>query len=136
MTTYYTDTNVFLRFLLQDNDQLFQLSKRYFTRAAAGEITICVLSEIIPELVYVLEKIYSLSADEITKCIGSIIRTPYFQVEQRQAWMRSLELYQVVDADIVDIFLAVKANEGKVGVLSFDKDFKKIDRALRKIKSN
>jgi len=127
MKKLYADTNTFLRFLLQDNIEQAKIAEKKFTLAKEKKLIIIIISEIIPELIYVLSGVYKLSRAETAKQVDNIVKTPYFKVEQRDLWIKALKAYSQVKIDIVGIFLAAKASEEDGEVFSFDKDFKKSD---------
>lgn len=126
MKKLYADTNTFLRFLLQDNLEQARVAAEKFTLAKEKKLKIIVISEVIPELAYVLSGVYKLSRVEAAQQINHLINTPYFEIEQKDIWSKAMEIYPQVKIDVVDIFLAVKANQAAGEVFSFDQDFKKI----------
>ncbi len=128
MKKLYADTNTFLRFLLQDNIEQAKIAEKNFILAKENKLQVIVISEVIPELVYVLAGVYKLSRAETAKQVSYIVETPYFKVEQRSLWIQVLEAYPQVKVDVVDIFLAVKAAENDGAVFSFDHDFEKLDQ--------
>lgn len=129
MKTYYADTNLFVRFVMQDGGELFHLAKKYVAQAKSGEIEIVVLAEILIEINYVLRKVYNLSRKEVGEYLRSIIETPYLTVPEREVLIVALEKYERVNADLIDVILYEKAKEANAEVLSFDKaDFKKIKK--------
>lgn len=130
MKKLYVDTNNFLRFLLQDNIEQAKVAEKKFTLAKEEKVKIIIISEVIPELVYVLSGVYKLSRVKVAKYIEYIVKTAYFNVEQRDVWVKVMSIYPQVNVDIVDIFLAVKAKDEDGEVLSFDKDFEKLEKHL------
>lgn len=126
MKVYFTDTNVFLRFLLKDNLKLTNKAKSYFTLAKKGRIRIIVLSVVILEIEYVLRKVYSQSRQEIAKKISSLVKSIYFEIEDRSLWLDVLALYPKANLDPVDIFLFEKAKQNGGEVLSFDNKLAKL----------
>lgn len=128
MKKLYADTNTFLRFLLQDNIEQAKIAEKNFTLAKKKKLRVIIISEIIPELVYVLSGVYKLSREETAKQVSNIIETPYFDIKRRDIWAKVMDLYLQVNIDVVDIFLAVKANKEGGEVFSFDQDFEKLAR--------
>ncbi len=126
MKIYFADTNVFLRFLLEDNLKFTKKAGAYFTLAKKGQIKVVILSVIILEIEYVLRKVYSQSRQEITKQISSLIKSVYFEVEDRSLWLEVMELYSKVNIDMVDLLLFVKAKTNKAEVLTFDQKLAKL----------
>lgn len=128
MRFYFADTNVFLRFLLQDNPKQYDQAKNYFLQAKAGKIKIFIIPEIILEIDYVLKKVYILPRIEVSSKLLHLVSTPYFEVKDRDLWIKSLEIYIATSFDLVDIFLFTTANREGGEVLSFDRDFKKLKK--------
>ncbi|MBT3250022.1 MAG: PIN domain-containing protein [Candidatus Pacebacteria bacterium] len=128
MKKLYADTNTFLRFLLQDNVKQAEIAEKKFALAKEKKLRVIIISEIIPELTYVLSGVYKLSRVETAKQVANILKTPYFDIKHRDTWDKVMDLYPQVNIDVVDIFLAVRANEEGGEVFSFDKDFEKIAR--------
>lgn len=123
---YFADTNVFLRFLLKDNPQLSKKAKYYFTQAKSGTIKIIVLSEILLEIEYVLRKVYRQSRQSISKKLASLIKSPYFEIEEKNLWISIIEYYQKKNLDLVDLLLFEKAKANNAKVLTFDQRLAKI----------
>jgi predicted nucleic-acid-binding protein len=130
---YFADTNVFLRFLIQDNLEQYDQAKNYFSQAKAGKIKIFIIPEIILEIDYVLKKVYSLPRIEVSSKLLHLTSTPYFEVKDRDLWIKSLEIYNKTNFDLVDIFLFTSANREGGEVLSFDQDFNKLKRLHSRI---
>ncbi len=130
MTTYFADANIFLRFILKDNELLAKKSRSYFTQAKDGKIIIIVLSEIILEIEYVLRKVYSIPRKEIASKLSDLINASYFKLNERSIYAQAMNIYKDITADLVDIFLLLKSKEGNGQVLSFDRDFQKLKSKL------
>lgn len=131
MRTFFADTNLFIRFFLKDNALLTKKAKFYFLQARSKKIRLLIVSEIIPEIEYILRKVYQLTRKEIEKHLSSLVRTTYFEIERRNLWLEVLRIYPEIKVDLVDIFLFLIAKKEKAEVLSFDKDFRKLKRFLR-----
>lgn len=127
MKSYYIDANVFLRFLLKDDTDLYTEAESFLRQASDGKIKIVLLSEILLEINYVLRSVYSLNRKEIAEKLSSIIKTPYIQVPDRTALIEALEKYKKINVDLADLILYEKAEENGAEVFTFDAtDFKKI----------
>lgn len=131
MVTYFADANIFLRFILKDNEVLAKKSRNYFTQAKARKIIILVLSEIVLEIEYVLRKVYSIPRKEIASQLSDLINASYFKIDERSIYDQAMRIYQDTTVDLVDIFLLLKAKEKNAQVLSYDKDFDKLDKMLK-----
>lgn len=60
------------------------------------------------------------------KKIPSLVKSIYFEIEDRSMWLDVLALYPKANLDMVDIFLFEKAKQNGGEVLSFDQDFVKL----------
>jgi len=131
MKIFFADTNLFIRFFLQDNLKLARKAKFYFLRAKNKKIKLVVISEIIPEIEYILRKVYHLPKKEVEKHLSGLLKAPYFEVERRNFWLEAVRIYQETEVDLVDIFLFLIAKKEEAQVLSFDEDFRKLARIIK-----
>lgn len=126
MKKYLVDTNYLLRFLLNDiPDQSNEVEKN-FEKAKRGEIDIIVDEVVILELEFALRRSYKLGRGDIVKYVGVILNLPYIDLRERQNLLEAFVFYNRTNLDITDCFLGVKAKNEGAEVLSFDKDFKKL----------
>ena len=125
MKKYFVDTNVILRFLLQDNHLQCEEADKAFKKAKDGEIEIIICQSIIFEIAYVLEKYYETEKEEIVNMLGKIMNVPYLEIENRSEFLKAILKFNSSNIGLIDCFLAVKAQLANAEVLSFDKDLKK-----------
>jgi len=128
MKSYFADTNFYLRFILKDNQNQAEESKKFLTRAKNGEIKIIFLPEVIFEMEFVLRSVYSLSKKEVVKYLLPLIKTDYLEIQDREIWLVAFKIFQEKSFPLFDIFLFLKAKRKEGEVLSFDKDFKKLKK--------
>lgn len=121
-----TDTNIFIRIFIQDNPEQTLEAQKYLDQAKKGKLKLKIISEIIPEIEYVLRKVYKVSKDKIVDNILLIMEASYLDVENRPEWTKSLNLYLKNNIDLIDSFLYVSKLKHDMKILTFDKDFKKI----------
>lgn len=126
MKKYIVDTNIFLRFLLKDNEKFYQQAKKYFIDAKDKKIVLILLSQVIFEIDYVLKGVYKLSRQESADILKNLMKFPYLQVENRQVIAEAIGKYAEKNIDLVDLFLLETARKEGAEVLSFDKDFSKL----------
>lgn len=126
MKSYLADSNIFLRLFLQDNSKQSKKSASYISDAKDGKIEIVVSSEIIPEIEYVLRKVYKASKGVVIEHLSGIIKTSYIKVEKRNIWIEAINLYSNNNIDLIDALLYAEAKDQDLAILSFDEDFKKI----------
>ena len=126
MKKLFADTNIFIRFLIGDNPEQLKQAKKYFQLAKDRKIQIVILSEILIEINHVLNKVYGISKSQIAEKLSELVRSEYFEVEDRKLWIRIFDLYPKMNIDLVDILLFEMAKSRDGEVLSFDKDFKRL----------
>ena len=127
MTTFFADTNIFLRFLLGDVPFQYQLAKEYLQRAKKGHIKIVVCPIVVFEIFLALNEPYGFDKNKVTKALKTIVKMDYLEIEDRQNLIQALRLYQQQNMDLTDCFLFVKAKNAAGEVLSFNKDFKRLE---------
>jgi predicted nucleic acid-binding protein len=122
------DANVILRFFLEDNDEQFKRSKEFFRKLEFGEDDALLTEIVFAEVIWVLQKVYSIPRKEISQKYLILLRYNGIKtVFSKEIFSESLKLYAVHTVDIQDIFLAVLARMNDSKLISFDKtDFKKL----------
>ena len=121
------DTNVLVRFLTQDDDAQFQV--------AAGLIEGCtrdvpgyVCREVMIELVWVLERAYKYSREEIAKALLGIVTASQLSVENAQDIASVVNLYRKEGYDFADLMIRQAAQRTENRVLkTFDQKLARLD---------
>ncbi|MBM4123022.1 MAG: type II toxin-antitoxin system VapC family toxin [Nitrospira sp.] len=122
------DTNVLVRYLVQDDPgqsrRASQLISRECTREAPGFINRIVLCE----LVWVLETAYGYSKEAIAGVLEKVLRTSQFQIEDVQAAWTAFRLYRKGRADFADCLLGtVNHHQGCDRTVTFDQQAGKLE---------
>ena len=125
MKKFVIDTNLILRLLLGDDENQFVKSKRYFEKASKGNFKLIVFTQVIFEIIYVLEKFYKLSRNEISEKILILINLDYLKIEERDILNKVFNEYAKFGLSAVDIYLLHKCIQENLGLLSFDKKLMK-----------
>lgn len=126
MVTYLADTNIFVRLYIHDDSEQRKLSEKTLIDSKNGKLKIVVLSEVIPEIEYVLRKVYKIDRKTISDHLMGLINTAYINIEKRDIWKKAIKVYSKNNIDIIDAILFVESQGRRNEILSFDKDFKKI----------
>jgi len=121
------DTNVLVRFLTQDDDAQFQV--------AAGLIEGCtrdvpgyVCREVMIELVWVLERAYKYSREEIAEALLSIVTASQLSVENAQDIASVINLYRKEGYDFADLMIRQAAQRTENRILkTFDQKLARLD---------
>jgi predicted nucleic-acid-binding protein len=116
------DTNVLVRYLAQDDpDQAAQatrLIEQQLSQTTQGFIGLVVLVETI----WVLQRLYRASADEIHATVADLLGSPVIFLENRPAVVRALALARQSACGVVDAVIAASAlGAGCDRVMTFDR---------------
>ncbi len=125
-TTYFVDTNVVLRFFLQDHDVHSPLATEFFARFAAGEFDIVVSDSVIFESVFVMEgKTYKVSREDIVEYLTKLLSNEGIQIMGVVDFASVFELYLKLPvlsfADCAHAVLSLKMPSRSI--VSFDLDY-------------
>lgn len=126
MKRVVVDTNVFLRFLLDDIPVQRQEAEMLFSKAKKGTVEVFVPQIVVFELEFVLRKYYQLPKPEVILKIKSLINTPYFQISDRQTFIMALNIFDNSTFSFVDAFLMTTAQNSEGQLFSFDKKINKL----------
>jgi predicted nucleic acid-binding protein len=123
------DANVILRFFLADEVRSFQKAKVFFERVELGEEEILLTEIVFAEVIWVLQKVYTIPRRDISEKISKFIQFKGLKtILEKELFIESLKHYPLSSIDIQDIFLAVLSKRKDGIVITFDRnDFKKLD---------
>ncbi len=125
-TRYLVDTNVLLRFLVGEPAPQAAAARRLFTRAAAGEVVLDVSPVIVAETIYTLVSFYGVDRKAAAAKLALLLQQHGVQLREQRQVINALERLQSPNVGFADAFLAAGAEEEKVAVASFDRDFEKL----------
>ncbi|WP_435548308.1 PIN domain-containing protein [Desulfobacterium sp. N47] len=122
MKTYFVDTNLFIRYLTNDDPEKADRVEKLLNEAAAGKIKLVSAEMVMAEVVWVLESYYGLKNLEIGKMIKAILATPGLEVINGPLVERALEYYLSYDIDFIDGYIAaVMSRKNIKEIFSYDK---------------
>ena len=122
---YLIDTNVVLRFLLDDHATFSPKAKRFMQDVFNKVRSAALPAVVLVECVYVLEKFYRVPRSDIVDNLSRLLTYPGIVNSDRAELLKALLLYLHSGTDIVDCILAASSKENSV-IVSFDKDFNKL----------
>jgi predicted nucleic-acid-binding protein len=119
------DTNLIVRFLVQDHEKLAKTALKLFEACDRGELTLIVLPVVLAECVFVLESFYKHGRADIAKVLAKLISSPGVNLEDPGLHLDALQRYGSAKVHFVDCVIAARAAASGLSVASFDQDFKK-----------
>ena len=126
MITAFVDTNLFIRFFVNDNPDQHRSACHLFKQLREGQVKIIAPHTVIDEVVFVLSspKLYQRSRQEIAACLMPMLKLRGMQVYQREAIVSALSLYANTNLDFADCVTVTLAKAGQVkSIYTFDMDF-------------
>ena len=121
---YLIDTNVVIRFLTRDHQELSNKSAEIFKKIEKGEIKAKITESVLAEIVYVIMKIYGKNREYTANVIKKILDLKGIVNSDKNRLKKALNIFANQKVDIVDALLLSSEKEC-LGILSFDKDLKK-----------
>ena len=123
----FVDTNIFLRFLVNDIPRQADACETIFRKAVAGEEALYTTDMVIAEIVWVLESYYELSSSEIRTKVEKILNTPNLACDNKEAIIRALALYDEKRIAYIDAYNScIIQLKGISEVYSYDKHYDRV----------
>jgi predicted nucleic acid-binding protein len=119
------DTNLIVRFLVQDHEKHSKAAGRLFDACDRGEIVIAVLPAVLAECVFVLESFYEHPRGDIASVLGRLISSPGVEIGGVAIHLDALSRYHKTNVHFVDCLIAATASAEGTPVATFDQDFRK-----------
>ena len=127
MTKYLLDTNVLLRFLLDDHPELSRAAAGLFQQAADGKCLLILTDLGVAEAVWVLTSYYKLERKTVAEILAKMIVKAGIQCPTQESVLDALARFKASNCDFFDCYLAAQASASGVAIASFDKDLKKFE---------
>lgn len=114
----YVDTNIILRVILRDNEELSPLAREILRTNECY-----VLPEVIPEVVYVLNKVYKFNRKDIANALLQLL--PLVVVKDVRLTRLALNYFAELNFDYVDCILLARNKLYGHQVATLDKKLEK-----------
>ena len=122
---YLLDTNIIIRFLIRDNEELFEISKNYFLKIERLELKAEILPSVLMEAFFVLTKFYKLNKKEVILDLKTLLSLDRIVNSDKIISYEALSIMENKNIDFVDALICAKSKLENYKKLSFDKDLKK-----------
>jgi predicted nucleic acid-binding protein len=122
---YLLDTNVLLRFLLGDHDELSAKAAWLFQQAADRECLVVLTDLCIAEAVWVLTSYYKLERKPVSENLAKLLVRAGVHCPDLEALLDALTRFKTTNCDFYDCYLAAQGAAAGIAIASFDKDFTK-----------
>lgn len=121
------DTNVILRYLLNDHPEHFALAQAFMLDVISGKTTVYIPDGVLAECVYVLLKVYKVPKPQVCETLTGFVSYAGVSDVNKNVLIQSLQLFKQHNVDIVDAIVHATAKQRQWAVFSFDNDMKKFN---------
>jgi predicted nucleic-acid-binding protein len=118
----YVDTNVILRYLLDDDPRLSTEAKVWLEKPEEKQTGI----EVVAECVYVLTGVYRVPRKETAEILATLFSHESWKLYQKNVVLSAIKLYGASSIDFVDAYLISLHRITDVDILSFDKKLRQM----------
>jgi predicted nucleic-acid-binding protein len=119
------DTNLIVRYLVQDNQRQAKAAGKLFDACDRGDVVIVALPTVLAECVFVLESFYEHPRGDIASALSRLISSPGVETSAAATHLDALDRYRKTKVHFVDCLIAATAAAENMPVASFDQDFRK-----------
>ncbi len=109
MKKVFVDTNLFIRYLVNDVPEMADAVERLFDTAERGEISLVTGPPVFFEMAWTLKSFYKKSRQYIYECLQSIMGIQGLEVLDSEVLEQSLEIYRNMAVDFGDAYIAASA---------------------------
>ncbi len=124
MKKLFLDTNVWLRFILEDNEQA-KGCRELITQIEAGRWRVYTSAIVLLEVNYVLNSVYKIKVSEAIEDIEAILKTRNLTLIEKTDFRKALKFYRQTKIKLTDCLIAAQVPP-KIILVSYDQDFKKL----------
>lgn len=122
------DTNVLVRFLVNDDEVQSKVVYQFFKQAETEKKYFSVPLLVVLETIWVLDSVYEIQRREILDSINEILLMPILKFEDQTIIQRFIFLAHENKIDLSDVLIACAANlSGCEKILTFDKKASKFE---------
>ena len=129
MKTNLVDTNVIIRYLVENPDRVQHKFKGVFTffpRVERGEIKIELCELVLFEAFFVLTKLYGVPQKETADKLSGIVTYKGINMPDKPLILSCLKILQTESIDLVDAYLLAVSKKKNINqIYSFDSDLSK-----------
>jgi predicted nucleic-acid-binding protein len=116
------DTNVLVRFVVEDDLKQTKRADALFRRAIAKGEHVFISDVVLCELVWVLDAAYRVPREEIADALANVIRAKEVEIGEADAVHRALGAYRAGRGDFADYVIRERAlGAGCLSIATFDK---------------
>ena len=127
------DTNVILRYLLDDHPEFSPKAIQFMVDVSKGEVKAEIADFVLMECIFVMKKHYKIPCTLVVDRLVKIVNFEGIINTNKAILINALLSYEKYKTDIVDCLLCSYSSKNRIDV-SFDKDFKILNAYWKNLK--
>ena len=124
MKKLFLDTNIWLRFILEDNEQAKDC-RELIAQVEAGKWRVYTSTIVMLEINYVLSSVYKIKRSEVLRDLEAILKTRNLTLIEKTDFNQALKFCRQFGVKLSDCLIAAQLPK-KMILVSYDQDFKKL----------
>jgi predicted nucleic-acid-binding protein len=122
MKTCFIDTNLFIRYLTNDDPEKADSVEKLLDKASDGKIRLITAEVVVAEIVWVLESYYKLKKEQIAEMLQAMLATPGLEIINGKLVEKAVNYYVAKNIDFIDAYIISLMEKLDItGIYSFDK---------------
>lgn len=138
MAASFIDTNVIIRYLVENPDRIQKKFKGvfpFFERVETGAVKVELTELVVFESFFVLTRVYEIPIIVASETLSKLIQFKGINMPSKKTMLSCFQIVQDKRIDLVDAYLMASSREkGIKSIYSFDKDLAKTGLKLLEIK--
>jgi len=118
----YIDTNIIMRYLLDDHKELSEKAKQIID----SETKLFICDGVFVEIIYVLTKVYRVERELVKRTISELLSKRNIYISDESVIKKSLELFTKYHIDYMDSLLCAYNHTNSIKIETFDKKLEKL----------
>jgi len=120
----FVDTNLFVRYLTNDDKHKAEAVEKLLLKAKSGEIKLVTSDIVIAELVWVLISFYEQGTEVVADLLRGILNTEGLKVDNSDIIEGALEIFEETNIDFIDAYIISYMRLKKMDILySYNKKY-------------
>mgnify|MGYP001605045647 CR=1 FL=1 len=118
----FVDTNVFLRFLLADNNKQSREARYLFEQASEGKTIVFTSVIVFFEIYWLFKSLFKKNKEELCLILKKLLKMRFVIFAEREIFEKAINIYQETNLDLEDSYnLAYARSNNATGFKTFDK---------------
>ncbi len=116
------DTNLIIRYLVNDQSAHYKKARDFFDLVKLGKIKAILEQTIFTETVFVLNKIYEIPRDKISGALIGLLEYKGIYNHEKETLLEALAIYTKSNLHIIECIILAKAKLQTIEIQSFDQE--------------